>query len=302
VDKVYIVKLTQTGTNPPVASIIRNTLGGVPVWTYSSPGVYVATLAGAFDPTANVVIESNAAFSVVVNSINAFTLTATGGNDSLSGTPFELTVFDATSVIVNPIDLTTVAIAKEQLGIASIDTGKDLMLQRWLTWTSEYIEKECNRKFQLQTITGEILDGNDMQEIFPRWNPVNAFVTLADITQDVMYRTDPTATWTPIETDVTKIILNPNTPWKIILWEQYFPLGVQNVKLNYVAGYSSVPAKIQTTCIDALQVMWHRSRQGDNWMMKSSFSSSAGGANFNTVLKDMSKESHDALNQYRRLI
>ena len=31
------------------------------------------------------------------------------------------------------------------------------------------------------------------------------------------------------------------------------------------------------------------------------FSQNTGGANFNTVYKDMSKESHDALNQFRRL-
>ena len=46
--KVYVALLSQTGTNAPVATVLKNTLGGVPVWSYVSAGVYRASLAGAF--------------------------------------------------------------------------------------------------------------------------------------------------------------------------------------------------------------------------------------------------------------
>ena len=46
--KVYIALLTQTGTDAPVATVLKNTLGGVPVWSYSSVGVYNAELSNAF--------------------------------------------------------------------------------------------------------------------------------------------------------------------------------------------------------------------------------------------------------------
>jgi hypothetical protein len=46
--KVYTALLTQTGTNPPVATVLENTLGGTLVWTRDSDGYYTATLAGAF--------------------------------------------------------------------------------------------------------------------------------------------------------------------------------------------------------------------------------------------------------------
>ena len=32
--KVYTALLTQTGTNAPVATVLENTLGGTPVWSY----------------------------------------------------------------------------------------------------------------------------------------------------------------------------------------------------------------------------------------------------------------------------
>jgi len=46
--KVYVAKLVQSGTSAPVATVLENTLGGTPVWAYSSVGVYTATLTGVF--------------------------------------------------------------------------------------------------------------------------------------------------------------------------------------------------------------------------------------------------------------
>lgn len=48
---VYTALLTQTGINAPTATVLQNTLGGTVVWSYTSEGDYLATLAGAF--TAN---------------------------------------------------------------------------------------------------------------------------------------------------------------------------------------------------------------------------------------------------------
>ena len=46
--KVYKALLTQSGTSAPVATVLENTLGGTVVWSYSGPGQYTGTLAGAF--------------------------------------------------------------------------------------------------------------------------------------------------------------------------------------------------------------------------------------------------------------
>lgn len=52
--KVYRATLSQTGTSSPTATVLVNTLGGTVVWTRSSAGSYLATLAGAFpDQTKN---------------------------------------------------------------------------------------------------------------------------------------------------------------------------------------------------------------------------------------------------------
>ncbi len=46
--KVYVALLTQTGTDAPVATIIKNTLGGEIFWEYAGVGSYSGTLEGAF--------------------------------------------------------------------------------------------------------------------------------------------------------------------------------------------------------------------------------------------------------------
>ena len=62
--KVYIALLTQTGTDAPVATVLKNTLGGVPVWSYSNVGVYTGTLASAF--TANKTITHQERFMLSI--------------------------------------------------------------------------------------------------------------------------------------------------------------------------------------------------------------------------------------------
>lgn len=46
--KVYRALLTQAGVAAPVATVLENSLGGTPVWSYSGAGQYTMTLAGAF--------------------------------------------------------------------------------------------------------------------------------------------------------------------------------------------------------------------------------------------------------------
>lgn len=46
--KEYTALLTQTGTDAPVPTVLKNTLGGPVVWSRNANGRYAGTLAGAF--------------------------------------------------------------------------------------------------------------------------------------------------------------------------------------------------------------------------------------------------------------
>ncbi len=45
--KVYTALLTQTGVNPPVATVLKNTTGGTIAFAYDNVGVYRAVITGA---------------------------------------------------------------------------------------------------------------------------------------------------------------------------------------------------------------------------------------------------------------
>ena len=57
--KIYRAFLTQSGSNPPVATIVENTLGAVPVWSRNDGGDYYLTLSGAF-PAGKVAVRVDA--------------------------------------------------------------------------------------------------------------------------------------------------------------------------------------------------------------------------------------------------
>jgi len=56
--KVYVALLTQTGTDAPVATVLKNTLGGAVVWTYDDVGQYNGTLANAFTLNKTVILQN----------------------------------------------------------------------------------------------------------------------------------------------------------------------------------------------------------------------------------------------------
>lgn len=56
--KVYTALLTQSGTSAPTATVLENTLGGVPVWTRSVEGVYRCRLIGAFTDVKTIVFTN----------------------------------------------------------------------------------------------------------------------------------------------------------------------------------------------------------------------------------------------------
>lgn len=60
--KEYVAILEQSGTGDPVATVLVNTLGGVPVWTRVNEGYYYGTLANAF-PFAKTHITPPASYS-----------------------------------------------------------------------------------------------------------------------------------------------------------------------------------------------------------------------------------------------
>lgn len=68
--KVYIALLTQTGTNAPVATVLKNTLGNI-VWSRFDQGSYIGTLNSAFTEDKTLVIIPNQFIEIASDSFNS---------------------------------------------------------------------------------------------------------------------------------------------------------------------------------------------------------------------------------------
>ena len=98
----YVALLSQTNTDAPVATVLKNTLGGTVVWTRFEAGVYFGTLTGMF-PVAKTVCSPQVLFtsSGNVNTRSDFfrandnaVEVDTGGSDSeLFNTTIEIRVY-----------------------------------------------------------------------------------------------------------------------------------------------------------------------------------------------------------------
>jgi hypothetical protein len=73
--KRYVALLTQSGTSAPTATVLENSLEGVPVWSRVSSGIYLLTLASAF--SANTVIPNDYTLSIDGVVLSTFTFEKT---------------------------------------------------------------------------------------------------------------------------------------------------------------------------------------------------------------------------------
>ncbi len=57
--KIYVALISQSGTSAPVATVIKNTFSGTPVWSRASVGSYILTLTGEFTLNKSVMFNSS---------------------------------------------------------------------------------------------------------------------------------------------------------------------------------------------------------------------------------------------------
>jgi chitinase len=294
-----------------ITGTITNIIAGIPFnITVTAKDTMGNTDFTAFDTVtltpikSTITINSGATLNYGVTTMNVtitdactaeFIVASAAGRSSPMWGPFDVVVY-----YTPPTQIASLTDVKLHLGIALTDTSHDLILQSWINETSNWIEQYCNSKFALTDIIDEILDGDGTQFIYSRWN-IYGFYS-ADWSDDFLYVPDPTVTvWEKIATDKNDILFDPKDPQRFRLWSTCLPLGWNNVKISYKAGYSPIPSDVVMTLIDMIQMRWNESKQGNDTLGKSS-SAISSGANLNISYKDMKPEWYEVLSKYRRVM
>jgi hypothetical protein len=136
-------------------------------------------------------------------------------------------------------DLTTLANLKNWIG--SVTTPDEILLQQLITQTSRLILNSLNRGSLLPLTYNEAYDGNDGIRLFIKNWPVIAINSLT-IDGIAIPVSPPFSSPAPLAGYVLDTVDDPMPPGdmqQISLRSYQFTKGVQNVILNYSAGYQT---------------------------------------------------------------
>lgn len=176
---------------------------------------------------------------------------------------------------------------KTQLGFKTSDSQYDGKLQLFLDAASQWVQTYCDRIFDQGTYT-ELFHGNNSNVIHPRQYPVTSLTEL---------RIDNARAWSDPNTliDSTDYGLD-STGVAVFYYDAVFPGGYNNVRLIYVAGYSSIPADLQMATIWTAEWFYHHNNRGDSGRT----SKSKSGENA-AMLADVPPMIKSLLQKYKRI-
>jgi hypothetical protein len=184
---------------------------------------------------------------------------------------------------LNANALTTVAVAKDHLGIPSSDTTQDSRIEMFINVVSDRISNYCERQLVAANIIDVCHGGMSNMLMLQEW-PINS------VTEIAIDNTGVFGSGTVIDAATYRVI-DEGT----LLYNSTFPYGYGNIRIKYNAGYATIPGDIQMACL--LFVEWlYRFRSTQN-IGRTGFSK---GGESVTILQDMPPIIKSLLEPYRR--
>lgn len=142
------------------------------------------------------------------------------------------------------------------------------------------VKEYLNRDIEATTYTSEIYNGSGCNELMLRQTPVTAVTTI-----EYYEGYDSGEDWYALTlgTDYERKII-PTQANSVILDGYEFVEGVQNYRVTYTAGYSTVPADIQQACKELVALYWNASPMKNNWIGLQTANNNAGSATQNLTI------------------
>jgi hypothetical protein len=193
--------------------------------------------------------------------------------------------------------------AKQYLGIN--DTSFDGFIDSWIDLASGRVEAHLRRKVKSQEVE-EILDGTGTETICPRYSPIISIIgTLeADKLANVQYRESLTSSWVNLLTDIDVLVIDTHRPWELVIGDYVtvWPLGWQNIRLEYNAGWTDIPAEIQMVVIEMVAKAYQEANIGRGALGVSSVSTGQAGGSGSMSFLDLTDRWMKMLQPYRLLV
>ena len=145
--------------------------------------------------------------------------------------------------------LTTVSACKGFMGIEAENVEHDAELERLILAVQEFLERECERKFERTTAT-EYYSGDEwVNRLAVARPPIASITNIWD---------DPLRVYaTPISN--TLYVIKDANAGLISLDNITFLSGVQNIKITYSGGFTTIPLDIEQA---AIEMVWAAREKG----------------------------------------
>lgn len=156
-------------------------------------------------------------------------------------------------VTISPYALTTLALAKEHLGVPPLNVTFDDLITRLINEATGRIETYCDRKLKQRTGITEYQDGfaNDriLLDQWPVAFPSELWIDSTGLFTDTVYKLATTA-----------YALDKSAKGEgvgvALTSRSFFPRGMKNIKIIYDGGYATVPDEIEGACIWTVQFLY----------------------------------------------
>jgi hypothetical protein len=178
----------------------------------------------------------------------------------------------------------TLATVKDFLKIG--DTSFDAFLTEYITLKSKQIEEflRCDVIEKTNTVT---CNGSGLEWVWFPKRPWSAWNT-SEAKDCVEVRESPTSAFVALTTDSLNVIPEPH---RVHVAGSIFPTGLQNVRLKYKSGYSTIPAVFQDACLkEVVRVYLDSIKGGKARVGMASEGVSTGGVGTTTTYLDISDE------------
>lgn len=201
----------------------------------------------------------------------------------------------ATQITLASNAIVTLGDVKQYLRKSDADTGDDDFLTDAINIVSDAIEDFIHGPVKMQAFS-DIYDGNGKQKLVVRHRPIIAIGTLdptsgakvAPALTNIQYRNLPTDSWVDLCTRLGYIFVKSSEPWYIELYDMMFPYGSQNIKIEQLAGYETIPGRYKKVVYEAVAEMLSESPRGLGRLGQSSVSTSGTGVGGTTSYKELS--------------
>ena len=145
------------------------------------------------------------------------------------------------------------SLLKAYLGISTSDTDSDDIINQCINSSSIWANTKTKRLLKSRDLT-EYYSGDGTSTLYPNSYPITA-ITAAYDDLDRAWGTD-----TQIDNDDLVIDPQPEA-FRIIYYYGYFTPGAVNIKLEYTAGYSTIPSDLQEAVLAVAATMYFSSEE-----------------------------------------